>query len=264
MSDREVYPNAPVALVAIEVRHPPAEPLPKAAAAALKRSLATEFPLSMPATTVTLTASAGGMTQEAQKWPRYVNRDKTSSVTFREDALVVETTRYERYDHLRELAALAVEIRQRIAPVDGVDRIGMRYVNEVRVPELQSPSDWALWVAPALAGPATLGPPLGPSVNTWQGVAVFGDPVGVGTTVRHGSFEGYAVNPAGDLRRPTPPPGPFFLIDIDSYWTPVDETPKLERDSMLTHLDGLNSSVKALFEGLITDRLRNEVLRRGN
>ncbi|MFF2816343.1 TIGR04255 family protein [Kitasatospora cineracea] len=261
MSDREVYPNAPVVLVAIEVRHPTAEPLAKAAIADLKRSLAREFPLYMPATTLTFTVSPTGMAQDPQTAPRYVSRDKTASVTFREDAIVVETTRYEHYERLREMAALAVDVRQRVAPVDGVERIGLRYINEVRVPELRSSADWAEWVAPALAGPTALDPPTGLDLNTWQGTAIFGDPTGSGAAVRHGSFEGYAVNPGGDLKRPAPAPGPFFLIDIDSYWTAQGETPNVEQEELLTCLDGLNSYVKVLFEGLITDRLRNEVLR---
>jgi uncharacterized protein (TIGR04255 family) len=262
MSDRKLYPNAPVVLAVIEVRHSAAEPLSQPAIADLKRHLAKLCPLFVPATSVTLTASTGGMQQEARTWPRYMSRDKSSAVTFRDTAIVVETTRYERYEMLRELAMLGIEGRQRVAPVDGVERVGMRYINEIRVPELKSAADWAEWVAPTLAGPAVIPPPADTEVSAWQGLTVFGGPNGSGLTLRHGPFEGYAVDPGGDLKRPTPTPGPFFLIDLDSYWAPLEEMPDLELDSAMGRLDGLNQSITDLFENMITDRLRDEVLRR--
>ncbi|MFI1842952.1 TIGR04255 family protein [Streptomyces microflavus] len=260
MSERE-YPNAPVVLVAVEIRHPVADPLRKSDQADLKRHLATWCPLSMPARNLTMTATAAGVQQEEQIWPRFVSRDKTTAVTYRHNAISVETLRYRNYEAVRALTRAAIEGRQQISPVDGVERIGMRYINEVRVPELRPPQQWSEWVSSSLTGPATIAPPEGLALSSWQGATVFGDPARSGAMVRHGAFEGYAVDPGGELNRTTPPPGPFFLIDIDAYWNPADQTPDLKPDSTIEQLDELNATVKGLFEGLITDRLRDEVLR---
>jgi len=157
----------------------------------------------------------------------------------------------------------AVLARQEAAPVDGVERLGIRYVNEVRVPDLDSPTEWQAWIAPALTSPSTLGTANGQQVQTWQGVTVFGDAQN-GIVVRHGVFEGYAVNPAGDLQRPAPPPGPFFLIDLDCYWMPAGDTPPLEWELIDPHFDQASIAAYALFEQLITDNLREGVLRREN
>lgn len=261
MSERRAYPNAPVVLVAIEIRHPVAEELSKRSLMALKRHVASRCPLAIPASGVSITATASGIQQVPYTWPRYVSRDKATAVTFRDGAIVVETMRYGQYETLRDLVQMAVEGRQQFAPVDGVERIGMRYINEVRVPELRSLADWLEWVAPSLSGPASIAQPDEQELSAWQGVTVFGSQDASGSIVRHGAYEGYAVSPSGDLNRPTPPPGPFFLIDIDSYWVPEGETPDLKPDNAMTHLDDLNLAAKGLFEGLITDRLRNEVLR---
>ncbi|MEU3059008.1 TIGR04255 family protein [Streptomyces subrutilus] len=267
MSEREVYPNSPLALVAIEVRHPTAAPLSSTQEAEIKRGVASVTPLSKPAhvQTVTITAglNLGKPDISTQTSPRFMSRDKALSVTFRDDALVVETTRYERYEVLRKLVILALKVRQNVAPVDGIERVGIRYINEVRVPYVETPTNWQDWVQPALSGPTTLKTPAGLDLNSWQGVTLFGDPAQEAALVRHGLHEGYAVNPGGDLRRKTPPPGPFFLIDIDSYWLSTEETPAATPENTLTCLDRLNTSARELFESVITDRLRNEVLRNG-
>ncbi|MFC2725538.1 MAG: TIGR04255 family protein, partial [Bifidobacterium dentium] len=64
------------------------------------------------------------------------------------------------------------------------------------------------------------------------------------------------------LRRPLPSPGPLFKLDIDSYWQP-DDIPVFDPNRILAIADKLHDPVRSMFEGLITNRLRNEVLRRG-
>ncbi len=66
-----------------------------------------------------------------------------------------------------------------------------------------------------------------------------------------------------ELRRPLPPPGPLFKLDIDSYWQSDDEVPEFEKKGILAKTDELHEPVRGVFENLITDRLREEVLRHG-
>ena len=58
-----------------------------------------------------------------------------------------------------------------------------------------------------------------------------------------------------------PAPGPFFLLDIDSFWQPSEVSPTLELNSVLGELDELHMPVREMFESLITEKLRKEVLR---
>lgn len=255
MGDREIYPSTPLALVAAEIRHPAALPLSDPARSQLKTRLAPLFPLAKPVQRMTVTPTQAAVSTDS----RFMSRDRTSSVTFRDDVIVVETTRYERRRVLRNMLREAVSSRQEVAPVDGVERLGIRYVNEVRVPGLESQREWADWITPALTGPLALSA-NGLETQTWQGVSVLGNPQS-GVVVRHGVFDGYAVNPVGDLQRAAPPPGPFFLIDLDCYWAPSGETPPLEWDLIDSRFDQASLAAYELFEQLITDKLREEVLR---
>jgi uncharacterized protein (TIGR04255 family) len=256
MADREIYPNTPLALVVAEIRHPTALPLSDSARSQLKARLASTLPLAKPVQRMTVTSTQTAVSTDA----RFMSRNRTSSVTFRDDVIAVETTKYERRRVLRDMLREAVLARQETAPVDGVERLGIRYVNEVRVPGLESPKEWADWIAPALTCPLALATADGLETQAWQGVTVLGDPLS-GVVVRHGVFDGYAVNPVGDLQRAAPPPGPFFLIDLDCYWAPSGETPPLEWDLIDSRFDQASLAAYDLFEQLITDKLREEVLR---
>jgi len=269
-------------LVAAEVRHSVAETLTGPAQAALKRALAKYMPLSNPATRTNVTAMAGGPTQMTTSTsPRFTSRDRTTSVTFHSEALVLETTRYGRFERLLDLLTLALDARMEVGPLDGLERVGLRYIDEIRVPEAaEEPAAWAAWVDASLLGPAPVVSPLGLRAVQWQGLAVFASglanpagetaPAAQGVTgndgadslvLRYGPAVGYAVDPGGELKRSAPPPGPFFLLDIDSFWTPGEQVPPLDRDELLTCVQRLHVPVRTLFESLISERLREEVLR---
>jgi uncharacterized protein (TIGR04255 family) len=262
MDSREVYPNASVVLAVLEIRHPTAGPLSRAAQVKVKQLLAGKLPLQRSATMMSVQGGAGtvpGVTTE--RAPRYMSRDRTMSVTFRNEALVIETTRYERYELLRDTVALAIEARQAVEPVDGIERLGLRYIDEIRVPDCGEAPSWVCWVDSTLLGPSAVGTRLGLETRLWQGVTVFNNGPDRMIAVRYGPGEGYAVDPAGEMKRPTPPPGPFFLMDIDSSWTPSADVPEFDAETILAACDELHNPVRMLFEGLITERLRKEVLR---
>ena len=172
MADCEIYPKRRWPSWWRRLRHPAALPLTDSARAQLKTRLAPLFPLAKPVQTMSMmpgqaTVSAGA---------RFMTRDRTSSVTFRDDVIVVETTKYERRSVLRDMLREAILARQEAAPVDGVERLGIRYVNEIRVPGVEFPRDWAAWIAPALTSPLSLSTADGLETSAWQGVTVLGSP----------------------------------------------------------------------------------------
>jgi uncharacterized protein (TIGR04255 family) len=97
-----------------------------------------------------------------------------TAVTFRRDAIAVETTRYVQYERFRDVAALAIGARQAVDPVDGVDRLGLRYIDEIRVPDIGvAPVGWEPWVDASLLGPAAAGAKLGVAAAQLQGAVLF-------------------------------------------------------------------------------------------
>lgn len=260
MGTREIYPHPPLVLAVIELRHTATPTLSDSDQVALKNFLAESFPLSRPAPgEMTVTITPKGVTnEETASLPRFMSRDNTSAITFRPEAIAVETTRYVRRSVLKERLRLAVDARQKIAGADGVTRIGVRYINEVRA-GIDTAADWDQWISPDLTSSGRLAIGDGRPVRAWQGMATFGDDR-EGVALRHGNFDGYAVNPSGDLRRPTPPPGPFYLLDIDSYWSPEGDAPTLDWNTIEARYDDAALVAYDLFQKLVTDKYRQEVL----
>lgn len=264
MEGREVYSNAPVVLVALEVRHPTAAPLSDAQRLAIKTRLGKRTPIMRTGQfqQVTATVGAGMPDIRSEEFPRYFSRDNTSAISIRSEATVVETTRYVRWEKVFDLVTAALKARYEIGGVDGVERVGLRYIDELRVPTGNEDGiDWAQWVDSTLLGPVSLAPELGLRTQQWQGVAVFGPGDEDSLVVRYAPRVGYAVDPSGDLKRPEPLPGPFFLLDIDSFWTPSEGVPEFDVDALLETCNRLHPPVRRLFERLITERLREEVFR---
>lgn len=262
--EREVYPNAPVVLVALEVRHPVAEPLSRAQRNLIKQRLVDYTPimrLHQQQLLTFLQVGAAPSVQDArvEEFPRYFSRDSTVAVSVRSDALVIETTRYGQWERLRAIAAEAFDARQELGPVDGLERVGLRYIDEIRVPDLEG--GWEPWVHRALLGASVVGETVGLSPILWQGVSAFSNGPEFGVVLRYGPRDGFAVDPGGELKRSASTPGPFFLIDIDSSWTPGGGVPEFDTKVLLSICDDLRNPVRDLFERLVTERLREEVLR---
>ncbi|MCL2653981.1 MAG: TIGR04255 family protein [Propionibacteriaceae bacterium] len=267
MSEREVYPNAPIVLVAVEVRYPKCEPLNRTQVFRLSKQVQKVLPLPNEASMVSveLQANPDGTASQRQtsvRFPRWMTRDKRTALSIKPDSLIVETTNYGRYEKLHDLLSIALrELIDIVTPV-GVDRIGLRYVDEIRVPsESGVQPKWQEWVDPAVLGPVYVGSVCGlvPAGN--EGAVVFSGPDGQTLVLRYGAQVDYAVPSTDLLRRPLPPPGPLFRLDIDSFWVPSIEVPEFDVNMILERVDDLHKPVRAVFEHLITDRLRKEVLR---
>jgi len=194
--------------------------------------------------------------------PRFLNRERTISVTYRTSSIQVETTRYTEYDVFRKLVWLATSARQEVASIDGVERFGIRYINEIRAPDggLDLAS-WEPWISRELLGPVAFTEPEYVGPTQLQAMVNYQISQSSTLALRYGVAEGYAVDPAGDLKRSTPPPTPFFLLDIDSFWLAKDDVPEFSVEEIMTKCDRLHKPARRLFDAVTTDRLKKEVLR---
>ncbi|MBA2555865.1 MAG: TIGR04255 family protein, partial [Chloroflexi bacterium] len=80
--------------------------------------------------------------------------------------------------------------------------------------------------------------------------------------MRYGALTGQAVGNTPLRRREIEASGPYFLVDIDSYRASELEFMEFSVDGALEMCDRLHHPVRELFESAITDRLRDEILRR--
>ncbi|WP_252316160.1 TIGR04255 family protein [Mycobacterium tuberculosis] len=152
MTAHPKYPNDPLALVLIELRHPRTEPPVPSAISILKEELARWTPILEQEEVRQVNLETGEHTAHSQK--KLVARDRRTAITFRPDAMTLEVTDYPGWEEFRSIVHAMVTARQDVAPVDGCIRIGLRYINEIRA-SLAEPSGWAYWVAESLLGPGT-------------------------------------------------------------------------------------------------------------
>lgn len=258
MNTHEVYPNAPLVLVALEVRHPATENISQVHLKELKRLLSDQFPVMRRTQQATIQFDSAGSQPEnrIEEFPKFFNRENTISISMRNSSIVIEATDYPGWVTFSGIAFEALKARMTVTPLDGVERIGLRYIDEVRVP---AGTPWEDWLVESVLGPrpADIQMPL----SVWQGVAVYGNPLDHAVVLRYGPFEGMAVD-SSELRRLHPIGNPsYFLLDIDSYWTPSHGTPEFQLEEVMSKTDILHSPVRVLFESLIKDRYRSEILR---
>lgn len=258
-------PNTPVALVTMEIRHPATDSLSESSSGELKRLLAEHLPIERQAQDLAWAMGAGGSpTPAAERFIRYVNRDNTLAASMKNQAVVIETTSYANFEALLDIVMRVIDARSQVSSIVGVERLGLRYVLEVRVPVgVDGRIEWSNWIAEPLLGPQRIAP-AGLTLTEWQGAAVYREAQpGKSMIVRYGPGVGQALDANYHLRRTLPAQqGPFFLLDIDSFWTPTGSIPEYDRDAVLTTFQDLYQPARTVFEEILTNRLRDDLLSR--
>ena len=264
MSVDAAYPNAPVALVTMEIRHPATDSLTESSSGELRRLLADLLPIERQAQDVAWTMGAGGSpTPAAERFVRYVNRDNTLAASMKTQAVVIETTAYTNFETLVDVMMRVIDARSQFSPIVGVERLGLRYVLEIRVPQgVDGRVEWSNWIAEPLLGPQRIAPD-GLSLTEWQGAAVYRESQpGRSLIIRYGPGFGQALDANYHLRRVTRvQPGPFFLMDIDSFWAPSGSIPEYNRDEVISTYQALYSPARTVFQEMLTSRMKDDLLR---
>lgn len=268
--EHEVYPNAPIAFVTVEVRFPgeAGQGIPSVVQRAFREVLGDEWVIEqLTQQELTVGINIGGpssQTMRSVNIPRFTVRDRTSAVVLTTNSITIETTRYSGWPAFRSVIERALRATADLVEPDGVARVGMRYVDEIRAPDIgERLSAWGQWLSPDVLAPASTEmeragcPPV-----TWTGAAQYSLGDGRQLVLRYGPQNGYAVNPVGSLRRPDPPPpGPLFVLDFDSFWEPAT-IPLFGVEELLRTCDELRTPTRALFDQIVTGRLIAEVFRK--
>jgi uncharacterized protein (TIGR04255 family) len=257
--------TAPVALVTMEIRHPATDSLTESTNRELKHLLADSLPIERQAQDMSwgMVAPGAAPTPTADRFVRFVNRDNTLAASIKSQAIVIETTNYTTFEALRDVAMRVVDARAQVSSLVGVERIGLRYVLEIRVPiGVDGRVEWGNWIAEPLLGPQRLAP-AGLFLTEWQGAAVYREPQpGKSLVIRYGPGFGQALDANYHLRRVTPAQaGPYFLMDIDSFWTPLGSIPEYHRDELLSTYQTLYDPARSVFQEMLTNRMRDDLLR---
>jgi uncharacterized protein (TIGR04255 family) len=253
--------------VVAEIRHVEGAELSDDAISRLKASLTEVAPIARTEEVQRFVASFGapgfadGSRQEAVKLRKFSSRDRQLTVTFGPEAITVETTAYQSWTWFRDIVKRALEARHELSPLDGLLRVGLRMVDEIRV--ANATEGWKRWIDASLLGPSDVVERLGYVTQTQQGVLQSSTGVpGRALVFRYGPGEGRAVVDSPTLVRPVADySGEFFLLDFDSFEAPADQSiPEVRPAEIINTMDALHSESKELFEAVITQALRDEVL----
>jgi uncharacterized protein (TIGR04255 family) len=259
---REVFPNPPLELVVAEIRFSYVPTFARTEAhERFTRLLADLAPVAALDSIQTVTVGPDtSPTVENERQLRLLNRESTVAVALKPDRLGVETTDYPQFAGFRDLARRAVEATSTVHELPGVERIGLRYIDEIRIPApVRTVRDWRGWIDERLLASADI---YKDQPVAAQGVLQYRPDDRCRLTFRFGAASGPGVLARGTLRRrPRQRSGPYFLLDIDSFWQAGDETPQLSTDEILEVIERLHQPTGQIFASAITEKLRSEVLR---
>lgn len=264
-----MYPNAPLALTVIEVKHPQSDYLSPGQLAGIKQKLELIAPLQkaedVAEIQMVMGAPGGSVgTTRNRTIHRFSTRDKRTSISYGTESIVVETTDYKNWTWFCGFISAGISARQAVAPVDGLERVGLRYVDEIRIQSDERTTDWSLWVSTALTAPTFAIPGLELMPLQQQAVVQYATQREDETlTLRYGAVNGPPMVSGSPnlIRHDAPDAGPYFLLDTDSAWTllPGESVPELELDLVLEIANRLHIPAEGVFEALITDKLREDV-----
>lgn len=262
---REVFPNSPLEYAVAEVRYPYAPRLRQDGIRdAILLELEDLFPILKPVQLLTVTGAVGGpVSPQFDQVPRAFSRSRRTGLAVTANALTLDTTDYNTFDEFRSMINRCLLAVDKHASPAALERVGLRYVNEIRVPEaIIDARDWRGWVADVLVGPATLDNSHG--ALELQGAVQYTTGQDQRLTFRFSAArEGSVVGDGPLRRRNTPGSVPFFVLDLDSYWEPpTDMSPTWASETVMKIIDELHEPVGAAFQSAITDKLRESVLRR--
>jgi len=258
------YASDTLRWVAVEVRYPRIEEFDGGIPPDFHNAVRADFPVAEDIAETSVTVTPTGPAAQQMVRRRFLRRDRLMSLTVGRDGVALETTTYDGWTTFRDLFLEVVRALDDMRRPDGIIRIGLRYVDEIRVPEPPAnAAGWKGWVDDRVVAPSLISVGGYPTSTT---IAVqYGEGPGYVTLFRAAPFSsGRSVQQDGVLRMPfETPDGPYFLLDTDASWTDPDgEIPEFSTDKIAEVLNDLHEPCIDLFEASVGQRLREEVLSR--
>lgn len=257
--NREVFPNAPLALVTSEIRFTDSPRLRQQATLdAVAIALEGRFPLNSPNVMINVRNLAAGGVPQAEQRIVLTNTAKTESVTIASSSFMYETTAYREFDDFRETVTLVCEALTGADVRPALVRVGLRYIDEIRVPEpITDVRAWGKWIDSSVIGPVTIGP-NDVAVRNAQGLVTFDLGDGKGLNFQHAALNQGPVVQSQFLNRQQFEPGPFFLLDVDGYRDfSKQDVVLLEPNDVTSVLTDVHDPAGAAFQRAITDDARS-------
>lgn len=232
-ANREIYPLSPLQLVVAEVRYPFSPRLKQPEVCdAIQLALEHVLPVRRNQQLIELEITPEGRKQKTTEVFRLVDRASFNSALIGPERTVIETTHYNEFAEFLLLITEVLETVTAHRAIPAIERLGLRYIDEVRPSgDINAASEWGEWIAADLIAPTVVTDDMG-AVANFQGLLRYSTGDNMGMIFRYAVADGPGViGPDSVLRsRQETEPGPFFLLDIDSYWQASTPDQALDAD----------------------------------
>jgi uncharacterized protein (TIGR04255 family) len=169
---------------------------------------------------------------------RVISDDEAWTFTLAADSASLETTRYEGWDTFSFRSGMLLGSLADVVKPELQLRVGLRYINRVNEPRVDTAQEWAEWIDPNIAGIARHQfAPMATAAQQQLNLTL-GD--GIKATIGHGFYR----EPLSERLT--------YLLDFDVY---REGTSPFDRVSINSALYNLHRVALQLFQGMITDRL---------
>jgi uncharacterized protein (TIGR04255 family) len=257
---REVFSASPLALVAAEIRFTDAARLRQQETKdAVTIALEERFPFAEPLQQTDLNIAGPAAMPQIQQRIGVVlkNAASTETLTIMSESLTYETTAYATFDDLLEAITAACEalVAAKVRPA--MRRVGLRYIDEVRVPDpITDVRDWGKWIDRRLIEHLDVGPD-GVAATMTQGITTYDLGEGKGLNFRFAALNQGTVVVPQHLQRPAIESVPFFVLDFDGFHDFADkEATPLSSEVVANDLAAVHVPCGTAFQRSITDDAR--------
>jgi uncharacterized protein (TIGR04255 family) len=257
--NREVFPNAPLALVTTEIRLTDSARLRQQETLdALAIALEGRFPVATPNVMVNVGNLAPGAPPQVEQRLVLTNTARTESVTIAPSSFIYETTAYREFDDFRGGVTAVCEALLGVNVRPALVRVGLRYFDEVRVPEpITDVRAWGKWINNSVIEPLTIGP-SDVAVRNAQGLVTFDLGDAKGLNFQYAALNQPSIVQPQFLNREQFEPGPFFVLDFDGYRDfSGQDAVLLDADEVTNVLTAVHDPAGAAFQRAITEDARN-------
>jgi uncharacterized protein (TIGR04255 family) len=224
----------------------PLEELTEKIPSDLAKAIVSRFPILEPLRTIKneLTVSEGSASASREEFTQWMfhGKDREKKVTISKDAFLIEVVRYSTFESMREDFRSCFDAFIQHHPLVQINRLGLRFINEISFSE-GDPFDWSNLLAP----PALVG--FGVHSEKREIARVF-------SVVE-------LSNPDSKLRiqfgmpnsdYPAPIRKKAFVLDLDAYCQDL-----IEHNQIPHRLDLLHTQIQEKFEFFILDNLRERM-----
>lgn len=200
----------------------------------------------------------GGVQPQPAQAPLHRFEDSTGALTaiLAPDFVALETTAFvDVDDFVGRVVRLAESVAEHYAPAE-LTRIGLRFINELRLPQDGAKAEMRRAISPALLGAPGVEELDEPLVGAQQAIELTGDDHRM--LVRHG------FNPLGGTtvdvlqgQSPQLDPRPFYLLDLDVF---TEESVAYSVEGIEARLREFNDIVRSFFAWAVHEHYRRATL----